>query len=216
MKKVAAAAFFAFFFLASVAQAADEPAGFAGIWVLDKEKSDAFPRSQTATDSGVGMGRGGMGMPGGGMGGGFPGGGFPGEGRGGRGGAGTPGVNATVFLVIEQKENEVKLTVKSQVEGKEMPPYSEVFTYDGKRRENMISFPNSPDKFKQTTKAALKKNNIEVEQITYYPQMQVQVKRVYSLSKDGKTLIQKTTNSTLMTAMSMVYSTIQKQVYNRR
>jgi hypothetical protein len=75
MKRVATVAVFMLPFLAFVAQAAEEPISFAGTWMLDQAKSEAFPRSVTGNsiigDLGVGTdgmdasGSGGMG--GGGM-----------------------------------------------------------------------------------------------------------------------------------------------------
>jgi hypothetical protein len=237
MKKVAAAVFFAVLFLAFIAQAAEEPAGFSGTWVLDKEKSDAFPKMQTATDSsgvairggidggmggpgmgGPGMGGPGMGGPGmGGPGMGGPGmggpGGFPGGGRGDRGGgAGAPAMDIKTLLVIEQKENEVKLTVKSVMGDKEMPGLIETLICDGKKRESMVLpmfAPPNAEKVKKETKASLKNNKLVVDETTY-SQPQSQTKRVYTLSKDGKVLTQETTTANLYSSM------LQKQIYNRQ
>jgi hypothetical protein len=222
MRKVAAAGFFTLFFLATIAQAAEEPAaGLVGTWILDEAKSDPFPLSQTAINTtgmdvsrgggGMGMPGGGMGMPGGGMGGG---GGFPGAGAGGPGGAAGrgPGAGGPVPLVIEQNGNEVKLIVKMQVNGREMP-FIEAFTCDGKQHEDMVPIPNSQDKVKQKTKATLKGNKLVVERVNYSPppqQMQTLTKRTYAISKDGKTMTLETTIANTMMSM------IQKQVYSRQ
>jgi hypothetical protein len=210
VKRLAAAVFLTLMCLAFVAQAAEEPAGFAGTWILDKDKSDPFPRSQTAVNTSVGdvsTGGRGMGMPGGGMGGGggfgrgggFGGGaGVPGGGGGfGRGGAGAPGAGGPVPLLIEQNGNEVKLIVKMQMNGQEMP-FIETLTCDGKQRENMVPIPNSQDKIKEKIKATLKNNKLIVERITFGPppqNMQTLTKRSYSISKDGKTMTLETTTS---------------------
>ena len=221
MKKVVAALFLAVLFLAFSAQAADELAGLSGTWILDKEKSDAFPRSLTAGNVGmvgdVGMGgRGGMGGTGGDMGGGFPGGGFPGRGgAAGRGSMGGPGAFTPPPLTIEQNGNEVKLITKMQVNGKEMPPFIETFVCDGKQHEEMVPIQGSQDKLPQKTKATLKKDKLVVERIDFSPpsangSMQTLTKRTYTLSKDGKTM-------TLETAIqNTMMSNIQKQVYNRQ
>jgi hypothetical protein len=218
MKKVVAAVFLAVLFLAFSAQAADELAGLSGTWILDKEKSDAFPRSLTAGNASgvgdVGMGRGGMGRGGGG--GGFPGGEFPGGGGArGRSGMGGPGAFTPPPLTIEQNGDEVKLITKMQVNGKEMPPFIETFVCDGKQHEEMVNYLGSPDKTKQTTKATLKKDKFVVERINFSPagangSMQTLTKRTYALSKDGKTMTLETaTQNTFM-------SNILKQVYNRQ
>jgi hypothetical protein len=218
MKKVVAAVFLAVLFLAFSAQAADELAGLSGTWILDKEKSDAFPRSLTAGNASgvgdVGMGRGGMGRGGGG--GGFPGGEFPGGGGArGRSGMGGPGAFTPPPLTIEQNGDEVKLITKMQVNGKEMPPFIETFVCDGKQHEEMVNYLGSPDKTKQTTKATLKKDKFVVERVNFSPpsangSMQTLTKRTYALSKDGKTM-------TLETAIqNTMMSNIQKQVYNRQ
>ncbi len=218
MKRVAAAVFFAVIFLAFIAQAADE-LGLSGTWILDKDKSDPFPRSLMAGNaSGVGdvsMGGRGMGGMGGGMGG--MGGGMGGMGGGarGRGGMGGPGAFTPPPLTIEQNGNEVKLITKMQVNGKDMPPFTETFVCDGKQHEEVVATPGSPDKGKQTTKATLKKDKFVVERVNYSPpsangSMQTLTKRTYTLSKDGKTMtLETTTQSTFM-------SNIQKQVYNRQ
>jgi len=198
------------------AWAADQEGNFAGTWVLDKEKSDLFPKPLMGDYSGVavseGRGTAGMGGPAatGRAGGGFGGG--PGGFGGGPGGfGGMPGRGGAAPepapLVIEQSGDDVKLTISMNMAGK-MIPYTEVIKCDGKESEAMVQVPGSTNKLKQVTKATIKKNKLQVEKITHYPDYQGKVKRVYSLSKEGKTLTMKmedTSNPKMMMVQTQVY-----------
>ena len=226
MKKVAAAVFFAVLCLAFVIQAADEPSGLAGTWILDKDKSDAAPRDLIARDTsmaspGRGGGRGGMGGGMGGMGGGMGGPGM-GGGRGGRGGMGGPGAFTPPPLTIEQNGNEVKLITKMQMNGKELPPTIETFVCDGKQHEEMVpSFPGSATNVQQKTKATLKKDKFVVERINFGETgasgaTEILTKRTYTLSKDGKSLTLETSRQSASSSGFGNISSIQKQVYNRQ
>ncbi len=225
MKRLAAFIFLPLMSIAFITQAAEEPAGLAGTWILDRDKSDLFPRSQTAANTSVGdvSNRGRGGARGGGRGGGAPsgdigdGGGFgggagsPGGGFG-RGRAGAPGGGGPAPLIIEQNGDEVKLTVKRLVNDQETP-FVEIFTCDGKERVNMIQIPNSPDKVKEKVKSTLKKNKLILERITFGPppeHMQTLTKRTYEISKDGKIMTLQTETANIMNSM------IQKQVFNRQ
>ena len=216
MSRITIAVVVALSFIGLCAWAADQEENFSGTWVLDKEKSDLFPKPLMGDYSGVavseGRGTAGMGGPaasgraGGGMPGGF-GGGMPGGFGGGmpKGPAPEPPP-----LVIEQSGAEVKLIVSMNMGGK-IVPYTEVINCDGKEIEAMVPAPGGADKLKQVTKATIKKNKLQVEKITHYPDYQGKVKRVYSLSKEGKILTMKmedTSNPKMMM--------VQTQVYNRK
>jgi hypothetical protein len=252
MKKLAAAVVFAILCIAFIAQAADEPSGLAGSWILDKEKSDANARPVmdlgAAPQGGGGMGGMGGGMPPGGMGGGMPGGGM-GGGRGmgggmpgggaGRGGPGAGAQESKIYpVVIEQNGDQVTIATTMSMFGKEAP-LTETIQCDGKEHEAMVSNPmammggrgampgggaqqqTQPKEVKQVTKANLKKNKLEIERKTYYQaNMPEKQKRVYSLSKDGKVLTQKTTIERLTPGfgggVATTFITEQNQVYNRQ
>ena len=213
MSRPAIAVVVALLFLGVFAGAADQEGNFAGTWVLDKEKSDLFPKPLMGDYSGVavseGRGTAGMGGPAatGRAGGGF-GGGPPGGFGGGMPKMGPPPEPAP--LVIEQGGDEVKLTISMNMGGK-MVPYTETIKCDGKESETMVQAPGSTNKLKQITKATIKKNKLQVEKITHYPNYQGKVKRVYSLSKEDKVLTMKmedTSNPKMMM--------VQTQVYNRQ
>ena len=214
MKRLATAIFLTLVSFAFIAQAAEEPAGLAGTWILDIDKSDLFPRSLTASNTSVGDvstgGRGGG--RGGSRGGGMPSGDMGGGGGSGRGRAGAPGAGGPVPLIIEQNGNEVKFTVKQLVNGQEVP-FIEIYTCDGKERMNVIPIPNSPDQVKEKVKSTFKKNKLILERVTIGvpPQkMQTLTKRTYEISKDGRTMTLETETSNIMSIM------VQKQVYHRQ
>jgi hypothetical protein len=205
--------------------AADEPANFSGTWAIDDAKSDAVAKPILGPgNSGVGdvsMGGGGFGggMGGGGFGGGMGGGGFGGGmggpgGKGGPGGAGkTPPPQNPSPLVIEQTDTEMKITSTMKgMDGKDMP-MAESYKFDDKDLVEMVSAPFSKEQVKKTTKTKLKKNKFQVRIITMNaPPMQgsTELKKEYTLSKDGKTL-------TLEVLSEMGFGrTIQKLVYNKQ
>ncbi len=215
-------------FLCVTVWAADESADFSGTWVINEAKSDAVAKPIMGPgNSGVGDVSRGSGGFGGGMGGGFPGGGmgggFPGGGMGGPGGGmGGPGGTAGKMppppsnptpVVIEQSATEMKITgYMKGMDGKDMP-IPELYKLDEKELVEMVQAPFSKEKVKKTTKAKLKKNKFQVRIETANPppmQGSTEVKKDYSLSKDGQTL-------TLEISNNMGFSrTVQKLVYNKQ
>jgi hypothetical protein len=152
---------------------------------------------------GPGMGGPGMGGPGmGGPGMGGPGMGGPGMGGpgGGSGKKGDPNsqpsmVTMETRLTIQQTDKEIQLSTVIAANGQPGPPIIETFSLDGAEKVEMQKNPNSAAQTKQVTKAKLKKDKLEVSTSTTYPpspqynaSMTMEMKREYSLSKDGKTL----------------------------
>ena len=139
--------------------------------------------------------------------GGFPGGGMPGGPAGGKGPQAAP---QPVPTVIQQTENEMHITSTMMgMDGKAMP-LIENYKLDGKELVEMLPVPNSADKVKKTTRAALKKNKFQVRIETKAPQGTTEITREYSLSKDGNTL-------TLEISTNMpMYRSVQKLVYNKQ
>jgi hypothetical protein len=201
--------------------AAEQLVNLAGTWILDAKHSDPFPqplRNLGAPQMGGssrgeemdGGGRGGTpasremggGMPGGGMGGGIPGGGMPGPGRG-------PQPTAqNAPMVIQQNESEVRISRMGRVMGKETPVL-ESYLLDGAEHAQMTQLSGSPDPVKVVTSTKLKKNSLQVR-ITIYGSQKSEVKKEFSLSKDGKTLTVKSSNTTPMGVM------VQDQIYHRQ
>jgi hypothetical protein len=210
MKQLTAIICFSVLCLAFSASAAEDPAGFSGTWIQDMKESDATPHpimdlgAPTNVEGGMGGG-----FPGG-MGGGFPGGmggGFPG---------GKPGQPAAepAPLVIQQTESEIQIKNMVKGMGGADTPIVESYKLDGKELVEMVPAPNSPKPLKRTTKVSLKKNKFQVKQTTATPQGDNEIKRDYSLSKDGKKL---TLNIKTTIGMGLVVmQTVQKLVYNRQ
>jgi hypothetical protein len=205
------------------ASAAEDPAGLSGTWIQDMKASDAAPRPITnlnaPTNAEGGMGGGFGGGMGGGMGGGFPGGmggGLPGGMGGGLPGSkqGQPAPEPGL-LVLQQRESEMQIkNIAKGVGGAADTSVVESYKLDGKEVVEMVPIPNSPKPLKQTTKVSLKKNKLQVKKTIAAPQGDQEIKRDYSLSKDGKqlTLEIKTTTGMGLTVMQME----QKLIYNRQ
>ena len=192
--------------------ASDQVLSLSGTYVQDAKSSDPFPKF--ANGGGFGGGFGGGGFGGGGFGGGMggpgmggPGMGGPGMGGPGMGGPGpgqgkktdpnskTPPVTTETRLTIQQTEKEMQFTTVVTVNGQQGQPIMENFNLDGEEKIQMIKNQNSAVDTKQITKAKLKKDKFEVITNTTYPpspqynaSMTMEMKREYSLSKDGKTL----------------------------
>lgn len=211
MKQRAAFIGFCVLFLASGALAADEPANFSGTWIQNMKESDPAPVPIRNLGAPTNVERMGGGFPGGmGGGGGFPGG----------MGGGLPGSKPNqppaepAPLVIEQTENEIQIKSTAKGMGGADTPITESHKLDGKDLVEMVPYPNSPDPVKRTTKVSLKKNKLQIKQTTATPQGDNEIKKDYSLSKDGKKL---TLNvKTTMGMGLMVMQTEQKMVYYRQ
>jgi hypothetical protein len=188
--------------------AADQPLSLSGTYVQDVKSSDPFPKYSNAGGFGGG-GFGGGGFGGGGFGGGMggpgmggPGMGAPGAGGPGAGGQGKGGPNSNApqvtretHLTIQQTEKEMQLSTVITTNGQPGQPIVEKFSLDGEEKVAMIKSPNSSVETMQVTKAKLKRDKFEVSTTTTYPpspqyggSMTMEIKRDYSLSKDGKTL----------------------------
>jgi hypothetical protein len=192
---------------------ADKPLSLSGTYVQDVKNSDPFPKYSNAGGFGGG-GFGGGGFGGGGFGGGGFGGGMGGPGMGGPGmggpGMGGPGgasakksdpnanapqVTRETRLTIQQTEKEIQLSTVITTNGQPGQPIIEKFSLDGAENVEMQTNQNSAVQTKKVTKAKLKKDKLEVNTNTTYPpspqynaSMTMEMKREYSLSKDGKTL----------------------------
>jgi len=223
MKRLISILFLSLLFLVLNAWAADQTVNLAGTWILDGQKSDPFPHplqnlgapqmggSQGNLEGGGGGGgRGGTlsggdmggGMPGGGMGGGMP--------RGGTRGPGMGTVPAqTPPMIIEQNETQLKISRTGMVQGKPTPVF-ETYLLDGEEHAQTTQIPGSPDPIKVVTSTKLKKNSLQVHITTYGPKNKGEMKREFSLSKDGKTLTVNSTNST------PTGDWVQRQVYHKQ
>jgi hypothetical protein len=208
---------FAVLFTSLFAIAADPPANFSGTWNLDSKNSDPIPHPVMGLAGGLDMsggdiasdssGRGGTLSSrdmGGGRGGGMPGGmrsGMPGAG-------GVIAVKDEPPMIIRQSETELEIARTLKVNGKDVPVVDKYKT-DGSEAVSMMPIPNSSDQIKISTKATLKKNKFEVRTTNFYPQGKTEIKREYTLSKDGQTLTLNTTN------VSSRGQLVQKQVFHR-
>jgi len=119
-------------------------------------------------------------------------------------------------MVIQQNGIEIQIT--NTVNGQ---PTVETFLLNGKNVEESVPpppFPPSQDTGTKKTKASWKKDTFTVQQSTKYPKSQNDVKKEYSLSKDGQTLTvkSKTTSVFVMEYNPISTQTEQKQVYNKR
>jgi hypothetical protein len=209
----------------------EDPAGFSGTWILDSTKSDPFPRplmslgsvgntggwgtsasSAPAGGAAVAMGGGSMGgrgggMPPGGMGGGMPSGGASGGTASAGKGPQAPAQNLP--MVIKQAESELQIINTMNMNGKEVTVPS-TYKCDGSEQVSTMPAPNSPDPVKVITKTACKKDKIQIRTTTMYPNNKMEVKRTFSLSREGKVLTIKSETSSAM------MQTVQDQVYNRQ
>jgi hypothetical protein len=221
MKRLMAVICFSVLCLVISASAAEDPAGLSGTWIQDMKASEAAPHAITnlgaPTNAEGGMGGGFGGGMGGGFGGGMGGmgGGFPGGMGGGPPGSkqGQPAAEPGL-LVLQQSESEMQIkNIAKGVGGAADTSVVESYKLDGKEVVEMIPVPNSKP-LKQTTRVSLKKNKLQVKKTIAAPQGDQEIKRDYSLSKDGKqlTLEIKTTTGMGLTVMQME----QKLVYNRQ
>jgi hypothetical protein len=199
----------AFLFVSlSVCLAADT-VDFSGHWVQDNEKSDLFPRPimgpgmpPVSADGGGGRGMGGPPM--GGMGG------PPMGGMGGppMGGGAKPPVENPPLIITHTGDS---IRIHNTAFGRTI---IEDYTLDGNKVEEMVPVPKSNEQAKKTTRARIRGNRIQIEEETRLPQGKSEIKKEFSLSKDGKTLTLKIEQSTPMGTMTS--RTEQKLVYNRQ
>jgi len=218
MKRLAAIIGFAVLCLNSTIWAAEQPVNLAGRWILDVKHSDPFPHplqnlgapQMGGSEGNVNAGGGGMGstpssrdfgggMPGGRMGGGMPGGGS---------GRGPQSTAQNAPMIIDQSESELRISRTGMVMGKEVP-VAENYILDGAEHAQTTQIPGSPDPVKVVTSAKLKKNSLLVRITTYSPKNKGEIKKEFSLSKDGNTLTVRSSNMTPMGEM------IQSQVYHK-
>jgi hypothetical protein len=92
--------------------------------------------------------------------------------------------------------------------GKEVPVV-ENYILDGAEHAQTTQIPGSPDSVKVVTSAKLKKNSLLVRITTYGPKNKGEIKKEFSLSKDGNTLTVRSSNMTPMGEM------VQAQVYHK-
>jgi hypothetical protein len=221
MKKSIAVICLTVLLLSLCAWSEENPAGFSGSWVIDNTKSDLYPRplmnlgAPGLSSGGPFGGMGGMGGgPPGGMGGGPPGGmGGPPSGMGGPpGGTGTgkgPQAPPQVPpMVIQQNGSDLQIASSMNINGKEVP-MTLTYKCDGSEQVSSMPVP-SQDPVKVITKATCKNGKIQIRTQTMYPNNPVEMKKSYSLSKDGKVLTVKSETSSVMT------QTIQNQIYTRQ
>jgi hypothetical protein len=198
------------------ASAADQAVSFSGTWMLNEKKSDPFPHQVIFAGSGLDMSGGDISgdrssMGGAGtlssrdMGGGMPG----GRGMQMPGGMGAQAPVKISPLVIQQSETEMEISRITNANGKEIPIIDKYKT-DGSENVSMVQVPNSPDPVKVVTRATLNKNKFVVIMASSTSQGKNEVKREYSLSKDGKTLTLNTTNTGPKGQL------VQKQVYQKQ
>ena len=197
------------------ASAADQPVSFSGTWMLNDKKSDPFPHPVVFAGSSLDMSGGDIGADrssrGGTPSGMDMGGGMPTGGRGMQmpGGMGAQAPVKTPPLVIQQSETEMEISRITNANGKEIPIIDKYKT-DGSENVSMVPVPNSPNPVKVVTRATLNKNKFVVIMASSTSQGKNEVKREYSLSKDGKTLTLNTTNTGPKGQL------VQKQVYQKQ
>ncbi len=211
MKPLATAVSFILLFMVMCAWAESPQVDFSGTWIQDMDQSDAHPKFMRSLGApndimpgGMG-GMGGMGGFGGGMGGPMPGG----------QNAKQPAANTPPPpMVIKHSGKEIQIITTMNMGGKEMP-IIENYTLDGKDTVQETAVPNSQEKSERKTKAKQKKNKITISTKTTTTSTQNEVKKEFSLSKDGKVLTLKISNQTVTNGMSS-RSTVQKIVYNKQ
>jgi hypothetical protein len=148
-------------------------------------------------------------MPGG-MGGPMPGG-MGGPMPGGMGGP-TPGgmqLPPEPPLIIEQTESEVRIK-RTMFENGKQTPVIVSYKFSEQERVEMIPVPNSPNPVKVVTKLSWKRDKFQVRTTAHLPKGKNEMRRKYSISKDGKVLTVETSNVTSMGEM------VQKQVYSKQ
>jgi hypothetical protein len=178
--------------LALAAQKVQKKANFSGTWILDTSKSS----QKTAMQGGGGMGRG-RGFPGGG----YPRGGRTGGGRpGGGGGENVPGMPSQTtysILVIEHTTDALKVTNKTgNAEGGEQ--LTQVFRLDGSESVNP-GFLSGGEARSRTSWDKDKLVTLGTQRASRAGRgggQDIVIKQEFSLSKDGKTLTVKTTETT--------------------
>lgn len=161
----------------------DQQQGFSGTWVQDVKNSDPVPRM-----TGGGFGGPGMGGPGGGR------------------MAKTPQASTQSVLTIRHENREVQMTNVISTNGVAGPAIVENFILDGEERLELVKGMNSDTTNKQTTSAKLKKNKVEIHIKTESTRFTTEMKKEYSLSKDGRRLTLKiTTYGFMPTEQKLVY-----------
>jgi hypothetical protein len=205
---------FAAIFPILCASAADQPVSFSGTWNLDSKESEPFLHPVVGLTGGLELSRGNItgdsadagtlksrDMGGGGM--------QSGGGMGMAGGRGAQAIAVTPPLVIRQSETGIEISRITKVNDKEVSVFDK-YKVDGREDVLMVQVPNTPNPVKVTTKATLKKGKFVINMINHHPNGKIEMKREYSLSKDGKTLTLNTTNTTMKGQL------VQKQVYHKQ
>jgi len=88
----------------------------------------------------------------------------------------------------------------------------EIYKLDGEEKVQFVKIPDSEDTIKMSTKVDLNKRKFKIRSKADTPQGETEVKKELEISKDGKTLKMKTTNTTQRG--HMFSRTVQEQVYN--
>lgn len=207
---------FSALFLSLCAVAAEPQMSFSGTWILDSKNSEPFPHPVMGLSSGFDMsggdisadtsGRGGGTLSSRDMVGGSRGGGVPGRMP---AGSGPQQAMDEPPMIIRQSETDLEISRTAKMNGTDVPVVDKYKT-DGSEAVSMMPMPNSTDQIKISTKATLKKNKFTVRTINFYPQGKSEIKREYTLSKDGKTL---TLNTTSVSSRGQV---VQRQIYQRQ
>ena len=112
-------------------------------------------------------------------------------------------------LVIQQNGSEVQISQTMIMNDKEIPMV-EKYKLDGSEDAKMMPVPNVQEPVKVVTTATTKKNKFKTRTISYFPKNKTDLKKDYSLSKDGKTLTVNTTNTTIYGDL------VQKQIYHKQ
>lgn len=118
----------------------------------------------------------------------------------------TPQASTQSVLTIRHEGREVQMTNVISTNGVAGPAIVENFILDGEERLELVKGVNSDTTNKQTTSAKLKKNKLEINIKTESPRFTTEMKKEYSLSKDGQRLTLKiTTYGFMPTEQKLVY-----------
>lgn len=200
--------------------AVEKTANLAGTWVFDPAHSDSGGQARRTSRAGGGFPGSGGGFPGIGI----PGIGFPGGGR--RGGGGYPGGRGgddggesrgegrreqmqNLTLQIVQTENEVQAKRKFTVDGEDRT-VEQKFLLDGSENKNPASNDRGEFVSRSTWKNSRLTNTGWQDMSRQGESYNMPIKEEYSVSKDGKVLIIKTTRTTPRGEATI------KQVFNRQ
>ena len=212
MKVTASVAFLCFLFIIGL-RAEDQPHAFSGTWILDAEKSELVPLLDISAPV-VGAENSGSGISTK----------SDYESRGLR-----PEFVKCICiprLDIEEVGGEewklsgvttIMVAIGSEKTSRGVP-FIEMLKFDGKEHEQIVSVWDYPDMIKKSTKATLKKNKLQMDQVLYYPHNTVRLKNALTLSQDGKTLTYRTETQTLRPGLysSKYVLEAQKQVFHRQ